>query len=430
MKEIIKYLLETSACLAALYLVYWVFLRRDTFFMVNRLYLLSAVILSLALPLFPVRFEPGSPLATVIVFLDPVLVSPSLTGSAALFNLEWMEIAGIVYLTGVAIFTIRFLVQLFQLFLLAGRIGITRSHGLNVVFVDRGYSPFSFFNLLFIRKEWAADPRLSAIIEHERIHIRQMHTADLVMTELLTIVQWFNPFAWLLQRSVKTVHEYLADEGVLRKGIPGEDYRRLIFSQILGVQVNNLTNNFNVSLIKNRMIMMTRSRSAKMAGLKAIFALPVLFAVVLFFSAGSVTPLLAQDNNEKAQKEAQLKAKQEKESSEPVYGSDSKLVPDHQPEFPGGFEALSKFILENLKYPEAAQKAKTQGNVVINFIVNTDGSIVDAKVMRGIGNGCDEEALRVVKLMPKWKPGYMNDGKLVRVGFVLPLNFKLDDKKK
>lgn len=428
MNEIIKYLLESSVCLAALFFVYLGFLRRDTFFTVNRYYLLSTVVVSLAMPLFPLSFSPGSPLAPVVVFLDPVLVTPALIERTDLLNLQWMQIAGIVYLTGVIIFTVRFVVQLIQLVLLVQKNGIDRSHGMRLVFVDRGYSPFSFFNLLFIRKEWARDPGLSAIIEHERIHIRQMHTADLVATELLTIVQWFNPFAWLLQRSVKTVHEYLADEGVLRQGIPGDDYRRLIFGQVLGVQVNNLTNNFNVSLIKNRMIMMTRSRSAKMAGLKAIVALPVLFAVILFFSSGTVSPVLAQDKNEKAQKEAQLKAKQEKESNEPVYGKDRNHDPDVWPEFPGG--KMGEFLLANIKYPEAAIKNGTQGTVFTTFIVNTDGSIVDAKVMKGIGSGCDEEALRVVKMMPNWKPGSLKDGKKVRVQYVLPIKFALGEKKK
>jgi TonB family protein len=430
MNEIMKYLLESGCCLAALYLVFWLFLRSDTFFTVNRVYLLSAGILSAVIPLFPFEFAPGSPLAPMVVFLDPVIVTSDVIGQTALFNLRWFEVLGIIYLTGVAIFALRFAVQLVQLSLLVRHTGITRRDGMNLVLVDRGYSPFSFFNLLFIKKEYASDQRLSAVIEHERIHIRQLHTADLVVAELLTIVQWFNPFAWLLQRSVKTVHEYLADEGVLRKGIPGDDYRRLIFGQVLGVQVNNLTNNFNVSLIKNRMIMMTKSRSAKMAGLKAIFALPVLFAVVLYFSAGTNSTLSAQDKGVPVEKEAQLKAKQAQESSEPVYGSDPKLVPDHQPEYPGGMEALGQFMGANIKYPEAAKKNGIQGTVLVCFIVNTDGSIVNAKVMKGIGSGCDEEALRVVKAMPKWKPGYMNNAKPVRVQFVLPINFKLDEKKK
>lgn len=430
MNELLRYLLESGCCLAALYLVYGIFLSRDTFFVVNRIFLLSAVALSLIIPLIPYEWSPAGPLATFAILLEPVRVSPETGSLTLLFNLRWFELAGIVYLTGVVIFGIRLAVQVLQLYLLVRRTGISRQDGLNLVFVDQGYSPFSFFNLLFIRKEYAGDPRLSAIIEHERIHIRQLHTVDLFFLELLTIVHWFNPFAWLLQRSVKTVHEYLADEGVLRKGVAGNDYRRLLFGQALGMQVNNLTNNFNVSLIKKRMIMMTKSRSAKLAALKAVVALPVLISVVLFFSAGTVTSLSAQTQTETAQKQAQIKTQSAQNTNEPVYGTDPKLVPDHQPEYPGGFEALSQFIVKNFKYPESAIKKGTQGTVFISFIVNTNGSLSDIKVKEGIGDGCDEEALRVVGLMPDWKPGTMNDGKKVRVKFVLPIRFALDDKKK
>ena len=428
MTTLLAYLLQSGLCLASLWLVYRIFLHRDTFFTMNRIYLVSAVILSMVLPLFPFRFTFGGTLTPFMVMLEPVVVTPETISTVAQSHLAWFTIAGIVYFTGVSIFTVRFLVQIGQLLVLVHRTGITHRNGSNLVLVDRGYSPFSFFNLIFIRQEYAEDQRLSAVIEHERIHIRQLHTADLVVTELLTIVQWFNPFAWLLQRSVKTVHEYLADEGVLRKGIPGDDYRRLIFGQALGMQVNNLTNNFNVSLIKKRMIMMTQSRSARMAGLKAIFALPVLFAVVLFFSAGSLTPLSAQDKGKPVEKEAQAKASQANETSEPIYGMDAKHVPDHQPEYPGGMDEMVKFLVSNIKYPEAAKKAGTVGTVFVNFVVNTDGTLSDIKVMRGIGNGCDEEAWRVVKMMPKWKPGYMNDGKAVRVMFVLPVRFSLENK--
>lgn len=430
MNELIRYLLLSAACLAALWLVYRLFLRHDTFFTMNRIYLVSAVLLSMLIPLFPFRFSFGGALAPMVIVLQPVLITPENISAATQGHIEWFRITGVIYFTGLIIFGFRFLVQLVQLLVLVRRIGITRRSGMNLVLVDRGYSPFSFFNLIFIKKEYADNDRLSAIIEHERIHIRQLHTADLVITELLTIVQWFNPFAWLLQRSVKTVHEYLADEGVLRKGIPGDDYRRLIFDQTLGMQVNNLTNNFNVSLIKKRMIMMTRSRSAKMAGLKAIFALPVLFAVVLFFSAGTISPVSAQDKTVSTEKQPQASAQQAQKQEAPVYGTDSKSRPDHQPEYPGGMEALTQFLMKNITYPENAKKNGIQGKVFVNFIVETDGSIANAKVMKGIGGGCDEEALRVVNLMPKWKPGSMKDGKIVRVLFVLPIQFALSDKKK
>jgi TonB family protein len=425
MNEFIRYLLMSSACIVALYLVYKAFLRRDTFFMMNRIYLLAAVMLSTTLPLVPIRFSFGGALAMATVWLQPVLITPNSISAATQGHLEWAGIAALIYFTGVAIFGVRFLVQLIQLWLLVRRCGISRREGLNLVLTDRGYSPFSFFSLVFIKGDHLEDERLAAVIEHERVHIRQYHSADLILTELLTIVQWFNPFAWLLQRSVKAVHEYLADEGVLRRGIPGDHYRRLIFDQALGIQVNNLTNNFNVSLLKKRIAMMTRSRSARMAGIKAVLALPALFAVLFFFSAGSLDSLSAQEKTTTA-KQA------EKTTPAPAPAGQEKVYErvDNEPTYPGGMDALIQFLVKNIKYPEQAKKDSVTGKVITTFIVETDGSVTNVKVIRGIGHGCDEEAVRVVSMMPRWNPGSLSDGKKVRVQFNLPIQFALNGKKK
>ena len=420
MNEFIRYLLLSAACITALYLAYQLFLRRDTFFMMNRVYLISAAVLSMIMPLFPFRFSFGGTLDPVIVLLEPVLITPGNISEATQGNLEWFGILTVIYFTGVAIFGLRFLVQLVQLLLLVRRNGITHRDGLNLVLVDRGYSPFSFFHFIFIKKDQLGNDRLSAVIEHEKVHMRQLHSADLVATELLTIIQWFNPFAWLLQRSVKAVHEYLADEGVLRKGVSGSDYSRLIFDQTLGIQVNNLTNNFNVSLIKKRIAMISKSRSAKTARLKALFALPVLLPVIFLFSDGPGNPAFPQ--------EKQIAQQQEKVSS-PQSGTVHKEVAN-MPQYPGGMDAMVAFLVKNMQYPEKAKKDTVTGVVYVNFIVETDGSISHVKITRGIGSGCDEEAVRVVSLMPKWKPGSEKDGKPLRVAFTLPIKFSLDGKKK
>ncbi len=101
------------------------------------------------------------------------------------------------------------------------------------------------------------------------------------------------------------------------------------------------------------------------------------------------------------------------------------MIVEQMPEFPGGEEAMMQYIAEQVKYPAEAKKAGAYGRVFIGFIVEPDGSLSDYKVLRGIGYGCDEEALRVVKSMPKWQPG-MHRGKAVRVQYLVPVNFKLD----
>jgi len=447
MDETIRYLLMSGCSLACFYAVYWLFLRRDTTFRINRVYLLAATIISFVCPFFPVHFQTTSPLAPMAILLDPVIITPEEIRTSTINHIQWLEIVAVIYLTGVFIFTVRFLFQLVQLLLLIRRTGITRRHGMRMVIVDRGYSPFSFFHLLFIKSASMDHELLPAVIEHEKVHMRQWHSADLILMELTTIIQWFNPFAWMMQRSVKTVHEYLADEGVLRQGIGLGTYRRMIFNHSLGIQLNTITNHFNVSLIKSRIIMMTKSRSVKMAGLKAIVALPVLFAVLFFFSSGVMTSLSAQEKTIKREnpdkveaveaqektaekeKQAQVEKAQEPKKSSKGQTKDIKKVADFPPEFPGGLEAMSHFLSQNIKYPKDAMDKKQEGKVFINFVVEKDGTLSNFKIIRGIGGSCDEEALRVAKSMPKWEPARMKNGKKVAVEMNLPIHFKLDSKK-
>jgi len=260
MINFIIYLLQSAALLAVLYTVYWLFLRKDTFFHVNRFYLLSALVLSLVIPLLDIQIIARGPISPVIIMLDPVIISTDKIEKVASENLSWFEIAGVVYLTGVFIFSLRLIIQLIQLAVLIRRNKITRREGSNIVFVDRGYSPFSFFNFIFIRKEYYFDDKLTPVLAHEKIHIQQFHTLDLLLIEIAIILQWFNPFAWFAGRSMKSIHEFLADEGVLKKGFLQSDYQTLILNEAMGLQVNNLTNNFNVSLLKNRIKMMTKKR--------------------------------------------------------------------------------------------------------------------------------------------------------------------------
>jgi TonB family protein len=177
--------------------------------------------------------------------------------------------------------------------------------------------------------------------------------------------------------------------------------------------------------------------------MKVLVAIPAFFAVLFFFTAGPVGNLAAQDTQQNVKPaETQKAVPQEKQavktgetsSSYPVkQDTMTKFEPpvykvvETMPAYPGGYEALIKFMMENVKYPEEAKKNNIQGPVYVSFIVEIDGSVSNVKVLRGIGGGCDEEGVRVVSLMPKWSPG-MDKGKAVRVSYVLPIQFKLDGK--
>ena len=419
MNAILTYLVESSICITLLFAVYWLFLRKDTFFMMNRVYLLSAAGLSLLLPLVPFHWEPSGTAAIVVYMLDPVLITPDKIEKAEAGSLKWLDIAGIAYLTGFIIFLFRFIVQVVQLFIIVRRNGMEHRHGMRIVLVDRGYSPFSFFNLVFINEKNIPSGKLESILTHERIHVKQLHTLDLILAEILIIIQWFNPFAWFAGREFRTVHEFLADEGVIKAGIGRSEYQHMILDETMGIQVNGLTNNFNVSLIKKRILMISKVKSGKWSRGKLILAIPAILALVVLISARSYSSSLGQDKTTV------------KSASKQAATSDSKVYDkaDVMPEFPGGYPALGEFLLKNIKYPQDAIKNNTTGKVFVTFIVWSDGSVGEVKIKRGIGHGCDEEAMRVVKMMPNWKAG-QKDGKAVNVYFNLPINFQLGKDKK
>lgn len=429
MNELIGYLIQSSLSLTALYLVYLVFLRHETFFLINRIYLVITVVFSLVFPFIPVRFLQTDAISPVMVFLEPVLITPEKIESLAASNLNLTEVLGIIYIIGFILFTIRFLNQLMRLWLIVHRKGISHLDGMKLVLVDRGYSAFSFFNLIFVREEQILDEQFHAILQHEKVHIRQLHSFDLLLVEGLTVVQWFNPFVWIMQRSVKSLHEYLADEGVIRSGFQQTDYQQLVFNCAIGIQPNGLANNFNVSHIQKRLLMMTKNRSRLTARLKLLAVVPVLLFSVVYFASASTIYLTA---NARKQQSFQSHSHYSMTSPGlPLTGNPDSVykIVEKMPVFAEGEKGLFDYLVSNIKYPVEAKKKGTEGVVFVTFIVEKDGSVSNVKVLRGIGSGCDEEAVRVVRQMPKWTPGYL-EGKPVRVVFNLPVKYMLSKEAK
>jgi len=311
------------------------------------------------------------------------------------------QIITVVYLTGVAIFIIRFLIQIFQLLRLIRRYGISKKEGLKVILTDSNYAPFSFFGLIFLNSKFN-EQDTEKIIIHESVHIKQLHSFDLLILEILTILQWFNPFTWLYRRSLKSIHEYLADEGVLLKGIDRFNYQELLLSMSLGIQVNDLTNNIHKSLIKRRFSMMFQEKSALISSLKYFLILPV-----------ALTLLLTLGMNDSTLKTFSF------DGIDSVY-----TKPDVMPSFVGGEKALQQFIISNVKYPEESRKNKIEGLVVIDFTITKNGKIENITVSKSVNPDLDNEGVRVISIMPDWLPGKVKN-KPVDVKISIPFRFKL-----
>ena len=427
LNEFLIYILKSAICLAVLYSIYWLFLRRDTFFKSNRFYLLSSVILSFILPLFKIPVFYDNPEVAYVVVLEAVNVTSENIQTNLSNNRNLYQSIFMVYLTGASIFTIRYVFQLLQLFILIRKHEIIKKDTLKIVKLPKRYSPFSYFSFVFLNEDNLNDRELDKIINHEKIHIKQNHSLDLLMLEFFTIFQWFNPFMWMYKASIKSIHEFLADEGLLSTGLNKINYQNLLLNQTVGIQINGLTNNLNQSLIKKRFIMMTKMKSKQNAKLKYLISLPITAILVISFAISLNQNVFA--NTKLNQPEETMNTIAEESLAQMTDEEKEKtfIVVEDMPGFPGGEEALLKFLRENVKYPEQAKSKGIQGRVYVTFIVETDGSLSDIRLIRGVHKSLNEEALRVVKMMPKWVVGKQR-GKKVRVQFNLPIRFALNEK--
>jgi hypothetical protein len=237
-----------------------------------------AIPVSLAIPLVKIY----SPIAASSL-IEGTYVSGD-PRAALVSQLGLPEILLSIYFLGVALFLIRFIYKLFQLFLIIRKYGYHIYDDVKIVVTEEETAPFSFFNYFFINKTDVKNPDFDRIMAHELAHIRQYHSIDLILLELFTAFQWFNPFVWPYKESLKETHEYLADHAVIAQGCNKTKYQLLIFEQLVGLNLFEFTNNFNQSLIKRRITMMAKIQSKGGARFKVLLVLPVIALLILAFA--------------------------------------------------------------------------------------------------------------------------------------------------
>jgi TonB family protein len=294
----------------------------------------------------------------------------------------------------------------------------------------KDYSPFSWMRYIIVSERDLRGNR-DMILAHERAHIRLGHSWDLLFAQLCATMQWFNPAAWLLKRELEAIHEYEADNDTLRQGFDARQYQLRLFEAASGVKYSSFTNNFTNCSTKKRIIMMMKKQTSPWALFRALYVLPVAFAAVSVISCTSPKEKKSDANQEVVQQEQPASAPEIQvvtyapQPKEVEQGEIFQVV-EERPQFPGGDAELMKFLQQNVKYPKEAQEQGKQGRVIVQFVVEKDGSITDAKVLKPVDPLLDAEALRIVNMMPKWTPGKQR-GKAVRVYFTIPVTFRLSN---
>jgi beta-lactamase regulating signal transducer with metallopeptidase domain len=265
MNPFLHYVLEAGVCLAFFYSVYWLFLKKETYFHLIRAYLVSSLLLSFIIPALNI----SSPFFIVRDAADGVRL-PQIPSFAPDRSIDIAAILLVVYAAGVLLFLARLVLHLANLAGVVRRNGVRSCDGLKIVSIEKDFSPFSFLHFVFINSRNLTEVNLRHILAHEEVHIRQCHSLDILLVELVTIMQWFNPFVRPYKKALQETHEYLADFGVIAQGFSTAKYQLLMFEQHVGAKLFEFANNFKQSQIKRRITMMSKIKSRNVAKLKLL----------------------------------------------------------------------------------------------------------------------------------------------------------------
>jgi TonB family protein len=445
-------MVKVAVYMIAFYLVYAIMLSRDTTYVRNRAFILLSLLMALVFPLISIQTIKPWNIQFFGKFLSDVFVTANAgttkTVSSGVSSSGLLQLIYSIYIIVVFIFIFKLIIDLINLLFLILRhkdkgSHIIRFHGFNT-------GGFSAMGYVFINTRLSPE-EAGDIIRHEQNHLKQNHFIDIIFIELVKAFQWFNPVVYLFNRSLRAIHEYQADQECLSSGVPIVNYQSLLLNQVFKSRAFNLTNSFsNPSLIKKRMLMMTKKRTPNFAGLKMLLVIPVTAIVFLAISAykeipntsikqivpeivspnavsSSDTELAPPPPPPPASNETSVRNETIKGTTE-LATNEADAVPfvavEQMPMFPGGDVALLKHIAENTQYPEAAKLNNIQGRVIVRFCVTASGGISKVSILKGVDPNLDQEALRVVKTLPPFQPGRQG-GKEVPVWYMVPITFTL-----
>ena len=444
MTDFLIYDAKVALLIAIFYMFYRLMLARETFHRVNRLTLLLTAAASFVLPLCVITLH-----KTVRMEAVPMVSVGNLQMEmAADAGPEWWQVLlPTIFIIGVVATLGHTLMSMFRILMLIKR---SEKHpqpdGITICVTSNDQiQPFSWMRYIVMSRRDYEDGN-PAILARERGHIRLRHSWDLLLVDTLTALQWFNPAMWMLRQDLRAIHEYEADGEVLSLGINARQYQYLLITKAAGIGGYSLANGISHSTLKNRINMMLHKKSERCSLLKLLALIPIV-GLALALNARTVTDYVYDE----PQKQQPVK-KGKKAGTIKVNGQEIKVVEqddivtvegeveapaqespaddafdvvEQMPEYPGGPKALMEFLNNNVQYPAEAEKAGIQGRVIATFVVEKDGSISNAKVVKSVDPLLDAEALRVIGAMPNWKPG-MQNGKVVRVKYTVPLSFHLD----
>lgn len=458
----LAYFLKINVAIVLFYAFYRLFFYKDTFFHWRRTALLCFFAISLLYPLMNIQgwVKAHEPMVAIADLYATIILPEQVVEAPIVTAINWQELiiqlSGYMYWAGAILLMGRFLIQLGGIISLRFQCTQSILQGTRVHLLNRKSGPFSFFHWIFIHPESHTDSEIDEIITHEETHARQYHSVDVLVSELMCVFCWFNPFIWLMKREVRGNLEYMADHRVLKTGHDCKSYQYHLLGLAHHKAAANISNSFNVLPLKNRIKMMNKQRTKEIGRTKYLIFLPLAALLMIVSNIEMVarttkefTKEVLKQNAEQivSQPETAYALLQPVEATETATLQDKKTakktqensvpqekkvdpketvfeVVEDMPDFPGGQNGLMEYLNKNMRYPVEAQTNGIQGRVIVEFIVTKDGSLRDIKTVRGVNQYLDKEAERVIAAMPKWKPGKQR-GQNVNVKFTVPISFRL-----
>ncbi len=483
-----NYLLELAAIHIVLVLGYWFFLRKERQYATMRFYLLGATLLALTIPLLklPKLFGSQEPIYTVPtegITLEALTVTPTTNESIWSTNL----LVG-VYAVISLFLLLKFLGSIIHIIYLERQSSYERFGNFFIRKVQNIEGSFTFFNWIFLSHEIDKNQQdYEVILKHEQAHASLGHTYDILFFELFKICFWWLPTAWLITKEIKKIHEYQADAYALKSCSIGH-YSSILISSTLKSNGISLASSFHDGLIQKRLkAMKNQAKNISSWKLGTLSALSALLFVVFACSEeldreikdmGSQSNAITFDQLPSEMQSSLVQVKDDlsfmkvdvpedddlskvdelqdldpelihsvnvdktnraiyvalkKDGANFDYLSEKSktegdifMVVEEQPEYEGGMNAYYRYIASEMNYPAQAWQKGVEGKVFVQFVVEKDGALSDVQVIKGIGEGCDEEAARVIAQSPKWNPGKQR-GKPVRVRMVMPITFQVNE---
>lgn len=486
------YFIKSALVLLVMYVPYMLLLRKESFFRFNRMMLLAIMVLSLTLPFMDIHemawgdilrsqtadnrpFAGDGDTSAIGILLNEIVVYPSsvsmtATPTATNEGAVWWSILSGIYIIGVAV---TLMVKLFQLYLLHRSIRqralwIDKQQGVTIYCHAGDIAPFSWMRSIVISENDYAT-HASVILQHEMGHIHHRHSFDILLLNICQIVQWANPLVWLMAGSLRDVHEYEADDTVLRSGINATQYQNLLIKKAVGSSSYAFANSFNHSLLKKRITMMLNKKSNPWMRTKALYLIPVAAVALSAFATPKLINSISSETDGATANGDKVttipvnteitEVKNLTEADVLVGEPDNEIftVVEVNPTYKGGDAALMKLMMENLKYPQIALKNGVTGRIMVQFVVEKDGTLSNYTVLEGTPahiestaivvtssdpnagkdgyitqeqftaakKALEEDAIRILKLSSgNWNPGKQR-GKVVRVQYTIPITYRL-----